>query len=148
MSLPLEHSCGAVVVTCDSGSLRYVIITSHRGILGFPKGHMKAGETERETALREVLEETGLDVTFIDGFRTCVTRPVIRENRIVANKEIVFFLAEYTGQTCKAQESEISSIHFLSYEEALSLFQFESNKHVLREAHAFLQCHYKKEYLF
>lgn len=144
MSLPLEHSCGAVVVTCDSGVLRYVIIVSHRGILGFPKGHMKSGETEQETALREVFEETGLEVSFINGFRTSVVRPVIRDDKIVANKQIVYFLAEYTGQTCRAQESEVTDIRFLSYEEALSLFQFESNKDVLQQAHTFLQHHYRE----
>ena len=138
MSLPLEHSCGAVVINRDSGDLRYVIIVSHRGILGFPKGHMKNGETERETALREIHEETGLSVTLIDGFRVSVTRPVIRDDIIVANKEIVYFLAEYSNQACSAQESEIRDIHFLGYDEALSRFQFESNKYVLRKAHAFL----------
>ena len=138
MSLPLEHSCGAVVVNRDSGSPHYVIVVSHRGILGFPKGHMKSGETERETALREILEETGLHVTLIEGFRVSVTRPVFQEDKVVANKNIVYFLAEYSGQTCTAQESEINEIHILNYEEALSRFQFESNRYVLQKAHAFL----------
>ena len=65
-----EKSCGAIVYTKDNGSIQYVIIRSKEGFYGFPKGHMEENETEEETALREVAEETGLTITLVPGFRT------------------------------------------------------------------------------
>ena len=58
-----EKSCGAIVFTRENGIRKYVIIRGtgiYQGFNGFPKGHMEEGETESETALREVKEETGM----------------------------------------------------------------------------------------
>lgn len=55
-----EISCGGVVFTRKNGKLLYVIIRSLEGYYGFPKGHMEGDETEEQTALREIFEETGL----------------------------------------------------------------------------------------
>ena len=63
MSECCEKSCGAVVFTRLNGEIKYVIIQSLAGYYGFPKGHMEAGESEKQTALREVYEETGLTLT-------------------------------------------------------------------------------------
>ena len=65
----IEKSCGAVVFTRTDAGIRYVIIQSLEGYYGFPKGHCEKGESEEETALREVYEETGLRVRIIPGFR-------------------------------------------------------------------------------
>ena len=62
-------SCGAVVFTHKDGEIHYVIIRAHNGEHGFPKGHMEPGETELETALREIAEEVGLKPAFVTGFR-------------------------------------------------------------------------------
>ena len=69
MSECCEKSCGAVVFTRVDGDIKYVIIQSLAGYYGFPKGHMEAGESEKQTALREVYEETGLTVHILDDFR-------------------------------------------------------------------------------
>ena len=58
--MEIERSCGAVVFTKENKDYRFVIIQSLEGTYGFPKGHMKDYETERQTAMREVREETGI----------------------------------------------------------------------------------------
>ena len=132
-----EKSCGAIVYTKDSGIIQYVIIRSKEGFYGFPKGHMEENETEAETALREVAEETGLTITLIPNFRTEDTHTFNRngETRL---KHIVYFLGEYSGQTPIAQETELNGVFLTSYETAMSLFQFDSSKKLLTEAHDFL----------
>ena len=55
-----ERSCGAVLFTVRDGVPLYVLVQEN--YYGFPKGHMEAGETERKTAIREIREETGLEV--------------------------------------------------------------------------------------
>ncbi len=134
-----ETSCGAVVYTMLQGERKYVIVSGKKGIFGFPKGHMEAGETEKETALREIWEETGLRVSLLDGFETEDERPVIRDGKPEAMKRIIYFAAEYANQEIQPQDSEISEIRLLSYEEAIAAFQYESNKRILKEAEAFLK---------
>ena len=57
-----EKSCGAVVFVEENSSVRYLLMCSMEGVYGFPKGHMEGNETEIETALREVREETGIEL--------------------------------------------------------------------------------------
>ena len=132
-----EKSCGAIVYTYENSTIKYVIIRSKEGIYGFPKGHIEGTESELETALREISEETGLTVRLIDGFRTEDTHSFMR-NGEARLKHIVYFLAEYSDQVPTAQEAELSSVHLMDYETAISVFQFESSKRLLTEAHNFL----------
>ena len=132
-----ERSCGAIVYTREGNCIKYVIVRSKEGIYGFPKGHMEGMESETETALREILEETGVRVQLIDGFKTEVSYSFIRngEKRL---KHIVYFLGEYSDQTPVAQKSELSSLHLMDLSTAISMLQYEDSKRLLREAHNFL----------
>lgn len=131
-----EKSCGAVVFTRTNGQIRYVLAQNLEGYYGFPKGHMEAGETEVETALREILEEVGLSPRLIDGFRTCDEHPIPKKPGVI--KQVVYFLAEYEDQEIVFQKEELLSAPLVSYEEAMTLFVFEGSKRILTEAHAFL----------
>ena len=136
--MKIEKSCGAVVFTREQGQLRYVIIRSKEGFYGFPKGHMEPGETEAKTALREIREETGLTVRLVGDFRTEDAHSLVREGRPDVMKQIVYFLAEFQDQPLCAQESEVSEIQLMSYENAMAHFQFESSKRILSEAHNYI----------
>lgn len=132
-----EKSCGAVVFTLKDNSVKYVIIESKEGYYGFPKGHVEENETETETALREIYEETGLKVKIISGFR-CEDFHTFTHNGETKMKHVVYFAAEYSDQTPVVQETELNSIHLMDFEDALSVFQFESSKRIFREAHSFI----------
>ena len=54
-----EKACGCIII--ENGKV--LLIQQIEGHWGFPKGHMEDFETESETAIREVKEETGLIVT-------------------------------------------------------------------------------------
>lgn len=132
----IEKSCGAVVFTRGNG-IKYVIIQSKEGFFGFPKGHVEGDETEQDTALREIWEETGLIVDLVDGFRTEDSHVFVKngEKRM---KHIVYFLAEFSSQIPTVQEEELADIHLMDYETAMGAFQFESSKRILTEAQRFL----------
>lgn len=132
-----EKSCGAIVFSRENNNLQYVIIRSKAGIYGFPKGHAEGSETEEETALREVFEETGLSVRLIDNFRRedTYTFTCNGETRL---KRVVYFLAEYANQIPKAQEEELSGLHLMDYDTAISALPYESAKRLLSQAHTFL----------
>ena len=134
-----EYSCGAVVFTRIDGEPHYVLVRAKdqpMGCHGFPKGHMEAGETEEQTALREIYEEVGLRVRLLPGFRavTEYQLPSPPDTR----KRMVCFLAEYEGQETTVQESELAAITIAPWPQALELTQFADSKRILTEAHEFL----------
>ena len=143
-----EKACGAIVFTYENGVRKYVIIRGYgiyQGYCGFPKGHVEAGETECETAIREIKEETGLDVVPFDDFRTVDEHTLAREGRPNDKKMNVYFLAEYHDQELVAQKSEVSEIALMTYEEALDSFQYEESKRELMEAESYLRKSWKIE---
>ena len=134
-----EYSCGAVVFQRINGKPHYVLVRAKNqpmGCHGFPKGHMEAGETEEQTALREIYEEVGLRVRLLPGFRavTEYQLPAPPDTR----KRVVFFLAEYECQETTVQESELAAITIAPWPQALELTEFADSKHILTEAHEFL----------
>ena len=141
-----EKSCGVIIFTRENNVRKYVItrgVGMYEGYYGFPGGHMEAGETEQETAIREVKEETGLDVVLYDDFRTVDEHALAREGRPNDRKTNVYFLAEHHGQEFVRQKSEISEIVLLSYDEAMKCLQYEGSRRELTEAEEYLRKHFQ-----
>ena len=132
-----EVSCGAVVFTRTDEGLRYVITQSTAGWYGFPKGHMENGETEQQTALREIREEVGLDVRLLDGFRIVKEHPLPQKPGVM--KRVIYFAAEYADQPIRPQPEEVAQAKLMSFDEAMSVFQFENSRDVLRAAKNWLE---------
>jgi len=59
-----EKSCGAVIYTVKDGQRLYLAELMRKGHVSICKGHVEEGESEHETASREIFEETGLRVEF------------------------------------------------------------------------------------
>ena len=65
-----EKSCGSVLYTIKDDIKHYLLIENVSGHIGFPKGHIEFGETEEDTAIREVYEETRIKTTTNPCFRS------------------------------------------------------------------------------
>ena len=133
----LEKSCGGVVFCRQGGDIRYIIIRHRGGHCGFPKGHMEPGETERETALREIYEEVGLQCRLLDGFRAEDHYTLPGKNGTM--KQVVYFLAEFTDQVPTPQPEEIARVYLLPLEEALRMLPFPEARRILTQADQFLR---------
>lgn len=104
------------------GVLPYRIVDGEKGFLlvfeqfsqcwSLPKGHMEAGETEEETALRELFEETGLHGTLESGESAMIEYPI----STVARKQVVFFLGQVNG-TPKVREGESDGFQWVRQHE-------------------------------
>ena len=126
-----EKSCGCIVI--DNGKV--LLIQHLKGHWDIPKGHMEAGETEQETALREVKEETGVDVEIISDKRYTLEYTVENGNL----KEVVYFIAKKIGGDEKAQETEVSEIRWLAFDEAVEMLTYDNSKELLRKAINFIE---------
>ncbi len=133
----LERSCGAVVFRRARGRVLYVLVQEMGGAYSYPKGHMESGETERETAEREVFEEIGVHPIFIDGF---IRRDEydLRE-RPGWRKRVTYFLSELGTQRLRPRPGEIRRVLELTFDEALALICHESSKDILRAADEFIR---------
>ena len=130
-----ESSCGAVVFRDIKGEIRYLLIKNKRSAhWGFPKGHIEPGETKKETAIREVLEETGVHVKIIDGYESVSKYKI--QNRI--EKIVSIFVGTTTDTSTSIQPEEISDYIWLTYDRALSILKFENDKSIIISAHKFL----------
>lgn len=95
----------------------------------FPKGHVEDGETEIETAIREVKEETNLDVEVNESKR--YTMEYFTDKGTY--KQVVLFIAKKIGGYEKYQESEIQSMKWLNFEDALKTITYNNTKELFNK---------------
>lgn len=130
-----ESSCGAVVFRDIRGEVRYLLIKNKRSAhWGFPKGHIEMGETKKETAYREVLEETGIHINILDGFES-ISKYKIRDK---IEKMVSIFVGTTRDTSTVIQVEEIEDYIWLTYDKAMNLLKFENDKNILSSAHKFL----------
>ena len=126
-----EKSCGALVVRREQDQY-FILMIRHKagGNRSFPKGHVEEGETEYETALREVMEETSSRIAIVSDFRATVS---YRPSPGVM-KEVVYFLAFTTSADIKAREGEIAEVEWVPLEKAEEYLAHDNDKTVFRAA--------------
>lgn len=127
-----EKSCGAVIFDGD----KILVIQQVKGHWGFPKGHVEEGETEVETAIREIKEETNLDVE-IDETHRYVEHYSPEEG---IEKDVVFFIAKKTGGEVKVQEEEVKETQWLLPNEAMDRLTYDTSKSILSKVMKDLEC--------
>ena len=132
--IDFEKSCGAVIYTELNGMRLYLIEQMQKGHRSICKGHMEKDESEHQTAAREILEETGLTVKFVEGFREIIEYSPY-ENCL---KTVVFFLAYTDSMNVVSQEEEIKEIYWLSFDKAMTALTFDSDRATLQKAEQFL----------
>lgn len=98
----VRKSCGVVPFRMKGTAREYLILLQTNQCWSFPKGHMDAGETEEQTALRELREETGLTAVLIPNARVELSYNVSPGTK----KQVVLFLGEASGEL-NIQKSEV-----------------------------------------
>ena len=130
-----EKSCGAVIFCTENGRTRYLIEHMRQGHYALCKGHMEAGETERETAEREILEETGLNVQVDTAFRETLEYSPYHG----CIKEVVYFIARAGDTDTVPQPEEVGEIVWAEAEEAQRLLTFDNDRGIFQNAVRFIE---------
>ena len=118
-----HRSCGIIPYRWKNGYPQ-VLLLKQKGFAAyrwsFPKGPMEAGDTEEQTALREMREECGMTARLRPGFRQVMRDPI---NGWMPT-EVILFLGEAIGETA-LQASEIEQSRWVSLQEARILLHPE-----------------------
>ena len=133
-----EKSCGALVVRRDDeDGKQYLLMIRHKlgGHRSFPKGHMEPGETEYMTAVREVFEETAVQIRIDSKFRETVHYNPMPG----VFKEVVYFLTHTLQKEIKPREGEIAQVEWVPLEQVEASLTHENDKVVFRSAMKQLQ---------
>lgn len=137
-----EKSCGGLVIR-KSQETKILIIKSVCGHWSYPKGHVEDNESEVETSIREIKEETGLNCKIIPGFRHVITFKPHPD----AIKDVVFFEAAPIDESEEVicQLSEVETYGWFSFAEALKLVTYQTDREVLLSYLAYHYYDFNKE---
>ena len=135
-----EKSCGAVVYQFQDDQLYLLILKMRKGHYSIPKGHVENQESEEETAVREIKEETNLKVKIDTSFREVITYFPFEG----VSKDVVFFVAKYIDGEVKEQESEVEKAMWLNIEDALNILTHKSDQEVVKKAIQYITKEHKK----
>ena len=126
-----EKSCGGIIFYKTKQNTKILLVKNNNGrYWSFPKGHIEEGETEQETAIREIKEETGLDVTIVKNFREISEYCPFGKIR----KRVVFFLARAFTDNVKIQEEEIDSYIWVDLQQARKLCSYDNDLRIIEKA--------------
>ena len=160
--MPQEKSAGAIIYRIENGVPHYLLlhypsINRKGGHWEFAKGHIEEGETEEETVMREVFEETGIkDLKILPGFKEYIkyffkayTKNVAGEDKFknlsASNqgkpdwifKLVVFFIAETQTKGVKISKEHIG-FDWLPLEDAVKKITYKNSKELLEKVNNFI----------
>ena len=115
-----EKSCGAIIFNDKNEVL---LIQQNSGNWGFPKGHMEKGETEVQTAIREIKEETNVDIEINEKYRY----EILYLQREDMTKTVVYFVAkEINNNEIKLQDIELQNYKWTKPEEVANTLTYDN----------------------
>ena len=133
-------SAGGIVIRFDGSIPQFVAGCRRRErdsrTWTLPKGTPNAGETTEETALREVGEETGLEVRITAPLDSIEYWFVLGGTRI--HKTVHYFLMEPTGGDLARHDHEFEDVRWVRFDEADSVLTFETERALVAKAAATL----------
>jgi bis(5'-nucleosidyl)-tetraphosphatase len=126
-----EQSYGAVVYKIEDGQIYLLIEFMTLGHVSLPKGHIEEGETPLLCTIREIKEETNLDVEVdMKSFSKTITyspKPDVQ-------KDVTFYLAKPISSQIIVQPEEVKEAKWMTPEEAVHAVTFETDRETLKEA--------------
>ena len=130
-----EKSCGAVVYKKEHDNLYYLIIKQSKGHIAFPKGHVEGNETNEETAIREIKEETNIDVLIDNNFKRISTYSPLKG----VIKDVYYYVGTAISDNIKEDHKEVEKVKWCTYEEALQELTYDVDKKILEKANIYVK---------
>jgi 8-oxo-dGTP pyrophosphatase MutT (NUDIX family) len=131
-------SAGGIVYRVGDQGIEFVICgRDSDGVWGLPKGTPNPGESLEQTAVREVTEETGLEVRVID--KLGVIEYWFSREGTRYHKWVHYYLMEAIGGDTSKHDVEYDRVEWFAAEVALKKLTFKNELEVAGKAMAFLE---------
>ena len=118
-----ETSFGIIPVRRHQGLWQVLLVQHRQGHWSFPKGRSEPGETPKQCAERELLEETHLQIVrYISDLPFTEHYHLVRNGR-PAEKTVTYFIAEVTGIPVH-QPSELLACEWLAMDDVMARLTF------------------------
>lgn len=98
---------------------------------GFPKGHIKKGETSKDAALRELKEETGIEAEIVS--KVGDSKYIFTQKGEKIFKVVIIYLMKYKSGEGKPQIAEIEEVLWVDPKKALDILTFKNDRNLLKE---------------
>ena len=134
----MDKCCGGIIYKKENNQIQYLLVKHQEkdgGHWNFPKGHVEEGETEEQTATREIHEEVGLKVSIQP---TAPPPPSYFDNVNKVDKTVIFFLCKAITTEVQYNCDEIADHQWLPFEKALEQITHDDAKKVLIKANQYL----------
>lgn len=116
--MTIERAAGGLVIRGSKGKREVLLIDDAYGKVSFPKGHLEAGETWEEAAVREVAEETRIKAKIVAPLGR-VEYPISRDGKPI-RKQVRLFLLQAEDEAAEPihQVEEVNGAYYAPFDEA------------------------------
>jgi 8-oxo-dGTP pyrophosphatase MutT (NUDIX family) len=135
-----EISYGIIPIHSKGTKKSVYLIRQQDGHWSFPKGKPEENESPKETATRELQEETALRIVTFFPYPSIKEQYTYTRENVIYDKTVIYFMAEVEGEP-KLQEEEVSEGRWASFEEAQKLITFKEAQKICAKAQATLRSH-------
>jgi 8-oxo-dGTP pyrophosphatase MutT (NUDIX family) len=132
-----EQSFGVIPFYRKGERVYFLLIQHNSGHWAFPKGRPEAGETEMETAQRELREETGICAVTLRAepvLEERYTKTAWGDSRQPVAKTVRYFLGEVSDPRVHLQAAEVRDYRWATYDEAQAIITYEASRRLLEQA--------------
>jgi diadenosine hexaphosphate hydrolase (ATP-forming) len=129
-----EYSSGGIVIDKNQVLVINMNTICGKKVWTFPKGHIEKNEDPKNAALREVLEETGVECRIINEKEFYISEYSFYRGKTFIHKTVRWYLMKPVRITEKiATPDEINEIKWLSFNEALNILEYKSDKEIIEK---------------
>jgi 8-oxo-dGTP pyrophosphatase MutT (NUDIX family) len=137
LSKRIAVSAGGLVIRAVGGQPEIVVGRRKRERDGYvwslPKGTPEEGETREETALREVREESGLEVRILSYF-DAISYSFVRTGERI-EKTVHYYIMEAIGGSFEQYDKEFDELRWVRMDEAIRLLDFQTESGLVQRAY-------------
>jgi 8-oxo-dGTP diphosphatase len=129
------HSSGGVIYRKQDAAFEVVLIsTKKNSIWTLPKGLIDRGEPPEMTAIREIVEETGLVGKIVGELGEKSYWFYLKNENAKCRKKVTYFLVEYVSGNVEDHGWEVDDARWFEIEAAMQMLSYKSDKDILEKA--------------